>query len=248
MINLDPSLIDQDKKRKERRRHLLKVSALPIVFLLVIAVFFLSTCAYNIVYSISYNNKNYPIANDVTETRFLLNVLEPYISDYNQGVSSMMMGDFEKAEKSFEKSLENNPPEDKQCKIYENLSLSIEKQADEKLGGGVSYGDAIDLYSRAEALLYAKGCAGRNGADGRSYKSDVARDRIIEKREDAVNALNKSADDGDSSIDESRKKDITKEDLEKNKDNIVSPDNKALGVGHIVRDVECKVENGDKCW
>lgn len=252
MINLDPSLLDQEKKRKERRKQLLRKSALPIIFLLVIAAFFLSTWAYNLIYFISYSNRNYPIAHDVTETRHLLNILEPYISSYNQGVTLMMTGDFEKAEERFTESLKNYPPEDKICKIYENLSLSIEKQADEKLGADF-YGDAIGLYTNAEAVLYAQKCASKNNESGKSYSSDIARDRIVDKRESAINALNKSPDDDDSTSEGIRGKDITDQDVEKNKENEVTPNTKALGMQFIEKLIngdsyECNVKNGDMCW
>ena len=252
MINLDPSLLDQDKQRKERRKHLFRSCAIPIALLLAAAIFFLSTWVYNLGFIISYNNKHYPMAHDLTESRFLINVLEPYIASYNQGAAQMMMGDFKKAEERFTESLKNNPPEDKLCKVYENLSLSIEKQADESLGAEL-YRDAIDLYSRAESVLYANGCADKDNAKGKSAKSGIAKDRIDEKRNDAVNALNKSTDDGDSTPEEARKKDVTDGDLENSKKNKVAPNSRALGVQYIESLIngtghECSVQDGDMCW
>ena len=252
MINLDLSLLDQDKKRKERRRHLFRVYAMPIIILFAISFFFLSTWIYNLAYLISYTNKNYPIAHGVTETRYLINVLEPYIASYNQGNAHMLTGEFKKAEDRYTDSLRNNPPDNKICTISENLSLSIEKQADEKLGLEM-FSEAIILYSKAEAVLYTQGCAGINDEQGKSYTADVARDRIIGKRESAINARNKSVDDDDSSDDGPREKDITEEDLKKNKENRVSPNTKALGMQFIEKLIngatyECKVNEGDYCW
>jgi hypothetical protein len=157
-----------------------------------------------------------------------------------------------KAEERFTESLKNNPPEDKLCKVYENLSLSIEKQADERLGAEL-YRDAIDLYSRAESVLYANGCADKDNAKGKSAKSGIAKDRIDEKRNDAVNALNKSTDDGDSTPEEARKKDVTDGDLENSKKNKVAPNSRALGVQYIESLIngtgrECSVPDGDMCW
>ena len=249
MINLDPSLLDQDKVRKEKRKELLRLYSIPIALFLIISLFFLSTSIYNLVYMISYSNNNFPIARDFTETRFLINILEPYIPDYNQGVAHMRMGDFKKAEESFKKSIENNPPESKICKVYENYSLSIEKQADAKRSGG-NYSEAIELYYFAEAVLYSNGCAGSNGADGASYNADAARDRITNSRNDAVNEMNRSYDKDDTSIDEAREKQLTDDDLDESEGDSIAP-NTTQGLQYTYKgnaDYHCNYKSGAKCW
>ena len=40
MLNLDPALLDQNKVRLKRRKHLFKVYAAPIILLLAAAIFF----------------------------------------------------------------------------------------------------------------------------------------------------------------------------------------------------------------
>ncbi|MBO4855110.1 tetratricopeptide repeat protein [Candidatus Saccharibacteria bacterium] len=249
MINLDPSLLDQDKTRKEKRKYLLRLYLIPITLFLVIALFFLSTWFYNFIYFISYSNNNFPIARDLTETRFLINILEPYIPNYNQGIAHMRMGEFKKAEESFQKSVEHNPPEDKICKVYENYSLSVEKQADERRAGG-QYGESVQLYYYAEALLYNHGCAGKNGADGRSYNADAAASRVIDSRNDAISEMNNSYDENDTSIEKAREKEVTDEDLNESKKYKVDPNN-AQGMSDMYKRGEgykCNVAEGDLCW
>ncbi|MCR5572828.1 MAG: hypothetical protein K6F57_03580 [Candidatus Saccharibacteria bacterium] len=249
MINLDPSLLDQDKTRKKKRMHLLRLCAIPISVIMIVSLFFLSSWFYNLIYFVSYSNKNFPIAEGITETRFLMNVLEPYIANYNQGVAELRMGEFKKAETSFQKSIENNPPESKICKVYENYSLSIEKQADAKRSGG-NYGEAIELYYFAEAVLYSNGCAGSNGTDGASYNADAARDRITNSRNDAVNEMNRSYDENDTSLDEAREKQLTDDDLDESESDNIAP-NTTQGLQYTHKgnaDYHCNYKSGAKCW
>ncbi len=249
MINLDPSLLDRDKVRKEQRKHLLRLCLAPMIILLVVSLFFLSSWFYNLIYFVSYSNNNFPIAHDITETRFLMNILEPYIPDYNQGVALMRVGEFKKAEQSFEKSIENNPPADRICKVYENLSLSIEKQADRaKIGG--QYGSAIELYSYAQSVLLSSGCAGEGDTDGKSYNSDIAKYRISESKKDAVDEMNNTPDDADSSLDPAREKEVTEKDMDSIDEGNVSP-NSAQGLSRFKGNASaetCHPNNGDKCW
>ena len=249
MINLDPALLDRDKVRKEHRKHLLHLCLAPMIILLVISLFFLSSWFYKFVYFVSYNNNNFPIARDITETRFLINILEPYIPDYNQGVALMRMGEFKKAEQSFEKSIENNPPADRICAVYENLSLSVEKQADSaKIGG--QYGNAIELYSYAQSILVSSGCAGEANTDGKSYKSDVANSRISESKKEAIDEMNNTPDDSDSTLDPTREKEVTDDDMDEIEGDTV-PSNKAQGLYRLRDDKGaslCRPSDGDKCW
>ncbi len=250
MINLDPSLLDQDKTRKAKRKHLLSLYAIPIAIIMAISLFFLSSWFYNLVYLVSYHNSNFPIAHGITETRFLMNILEPYLADYNQGVALLRMGEFNNAEESFRKSIENNPPKDRICKVYENYSLSIEKQADIKRAGG-NYAESIELYYFAEAVLYSNDCAGRNNEDGKSYSSDNAKDRIVNSRNEAINEMNRSHDAQDNSIDKAREKQITESDLEESNSDSVAP-NTTQGLNYTQNSggdsYRCDYKVGLKCW
>lgn len=250
MINLDPSILDQDKTRKAKRKHLLRLCVIPISIITVVSFFFLSSWFYNFIYFVSYHNNNFPIAHDITETRFLMNILEPYLADYNQGVALLRVGEFKKAEASFQKSIEKNPPQSKICMVYENYSLSIEKQADAKRASG-NYNESIELYYFAEAVLYSSGCAGRENKDGKSYTSDSAKDRIANSRNEAVNEMNRSHDDSDTSIEEAREKQITEDDLKESDGDSIAP-NTSQGLQYTQNSgngaYRCNYEKGMKCW
>ena len=247
MINLDPALLDQDKIRKEKRKALLKRYSLPILLLMIISFFFLSAWLYNLVYFIVYSNKNYPIAEGFTETRFVMNVLEPYIADYNQGTARLMMGEYTRAESSFTESLQKSPPQAKLCKIYVNLSLSIELQGDTALQGS-DYNKALEAYNRAESVLYSNGCAGKgSNSNGKDSKAEAAKERINDKRSDATDKMNNHKDADEDYDDTPEKKQISGDDLEKINKGIMNP-----GEIHDRTSVNpytlCWSSNGDKCW
>ena len=248
MINLDPALLDQDKIRKEKRKSLLKRYSLPILFLIIISFFFLSTWLYNIVYFISYSNKNYPIAEGYTETRFIMNILEPYIPDYNQGTARLMMGEYVKAEKSFTESLQKSPPEALLCHIYVNLSLSLESQADAALQGN-DYNKALELYNRAESVLYNNDCAAKSSnSNGKDSKAESSKERINKKRNEATDQMNnhRSADDDHDSDPE--KKQVSDKDLEKIKEGVVNAPQIRNRVGGGGATHYCDSFKGEKCW
>ena len=189
MINLDPGIVDQNRVRKDRRKRLFKTMLLPLVILLVIAIIFIRPGIYNIVMSISYDNKNYGVSESVSNMQTFLNPFEAYIADYNRGVSNLKLTQYEQAEIDFENSLTKNPPTEMLCKIYINLSYSIEMQADQLAARG-SYDKSIELYNRAESILYSNGCANNKGdGAGKDRNADKAKERIGEKREGAAKEM-----------------------------------------------------------
>lgn len=225
MINLDPSLLDQDKIRKEKRKQLLKRYSVSLALLLLVALFFLSTWIYNLVYLVSYSGKNYPISDGFTETRFIINILEPYIADYNQGTARLKMGKYEEAEKSFTESLKKSPAEDKLCQIYVNLSLSIELQAD-KLLQSSNFNKSMELYGRAQTILLNNNCA-KKGAEssGKDSKAEIAETRLNKKLTDAADMMNHTQtadDDANTALDE---KQIDDNSLKNIQNQVVSPNN-----------------------
>ncbi len=251
MINLDPGLLDQEKVRKEKRKHLLRVFALPLAILLIISIFFCSAWIYNLIYMISYNNRNFPIAQNVTETRFLMNVLEPYIADYNQGVAHMQTGKYADAEKSFRYSLMGSPTKEVICKIYTNLSLSIEKQGDDNYAAG-NYESALEKYQNAESVLYSNNCAAKGNGDGNNYASDFARDRVKKKRNEAVARINEIPTDDDTTGEKTGDKQLSDDKLKEIKNQKV-PQSNAQGLDYIQKNLNgksytCAYEKGDKCW
>lgn len=214
MLNLDPALLDQDKIRKDKRKRLLKHSILPIIILVGASLYFFSTWIYNIVFSVSFGNKNYPIADGFTETRFVSNVVEPYIADYDQGVARLAMGQYPEAEGSFMESLKKSPIKERLCQIYVNLSLSIEFQADAFLQQK-NYPRVIELYNRAKATLYNNGCA-EEGAQsgGKDRKAEMAEQRLADKINSAIDSMNHTTTGDDDPYSGAEDKQITDQALE----------------------------------
>ena len=66
MINLDPGIVDQNRVRKDKRKRLFRTMLLPLIILFVVAIIFLRPGIYNIVMSISYDNKNYGVSESVS--------------------------------------------------------------------------------------------------------------------------------------------------------------------------------------
>ena len=249
MINLDPALLDQDKIRKKRRKMLLKRYAIPIALLVLISLFFLSTWIYNLFYLICYNGKHFPIADSYTETRFVINVLEPYIADYDQGVARLKMGEYGRAEKSFTESLQKSPADDRLCQIYVNLSLSIELQADASLQKS-DYNKALELYNKAENVLYNTGCA-KQGSDssGKDSKAEAAKERLINKRSDATDSMNNTQSVDEDANATPQKKQITEEELRGINMEIVSPNEVRGGLnGENNRQGDHCMSYLKKCW
>ena len=223
MINLDPSLLDQDKIRKEKRKQLMKRYSVSLALLLLVALFFLSTWIYNLVYLVSYSGKNYPISEGFTETRFIANILEPYIADYNQGTARLKMGKYEEAEKSFTESLKKSPAEDRLCQIYVNLSLSIEFQADKLLKSN-SFNKSMELYGRAQTILLNNNCA-KKGAEssGKDSKAEIAETRLNKKLKDAADMMNHTQTADDDANTDSDEKQIDDGSLKDIQNQVVSP-------------------------
>lgn len=224
MINLDPSIIDQESVRKKRRKKLLRISFLPVLILLLAGLFFLRQGVFDILFGIVYNNEDAGIAIALSQMQKNGNVIEPYIAYYDAGTAYLKDGDGEKAEADLKESLKNMPPTDKICQVRVNLSYSIEIQADEaKIMQ--QYDRALTLYSRAEGVLLADNCANKN-KNGKDAKAEAAQKRISQKRSNTVAKMNNSGDDG--TINEKGGLEISEEQLEKLQKNTKN--------GSIIRD------------
>lgn len=196
MLNLNPEIVDQEKIRKLKRRRLFKIAIVPIIILSLTGLFFLRTGLFNVIYSTSYNSGSYDSAKMTADVQSIANVITPYIMYFDRGDALYKSGDYSGAEKEFKSSLKENPPSSELCKIYVNLSLSVEKQGDEKYNGN-NYDEALVLYNSAEAILYENGCASKhNNEEGKDRRADNSRDRVIEKRRKTISAINSSENAG----------------------------------------------------
>ena len=200
MINLDPSIVDQDKIRKQKRKKLFKTFLPMITILSLTGIFFLRPGFYNWFYSMSFSGLNFDMAESLSNQQKFLNVFEPYLASYNEGVADLSKAEFKKAENQFSESLKETPPDDKLCRVYVNLSYSIEKQGDEAFRDK-KFDEALVLYNSAEDTLYNNDCAKRNDiANSRDMKAAEAQQRIAQKHNDTVKKMsgeNGSGSDGE---------------------------------------------------
>ncbi len=195
MLNLNPELVDQDKIRKIRRKRMLKYAFLPCLLLLLGSAFVFRIGVFNVAYSVSYENKNFEIADSLTEAQGVGNIIMPYVRYYDGGVAKLRQRNIKDAESDFRSSLKENPPEKVLCNIYVNLSLSIELQADDKYNGG-EYDEALVLYAKAQSTLYSNGCAEREEDAGTNEMAKNAKLRLDGKMAKTMNKINAVADEG----------------------------------------------------
>ncbi|MBP5647707.1 hypothetical protein J6X04_00215 [Candidatus Saccharibacteria bacterium] len=195
-FNLD--LLNQDKIRFKKRRRLFLYTLVPLIILILSTIFFLRTGIYNIIYSTGIAGESYGLPAVATKLQMVGNLIEPYLPYYNNGYLKLIQAesreDLVAAETEFRESLKHNPPEERLCAIYGNLSYSIELQAD-LLFNNQQYNDALVSYNQAESLLFENNCASKDdNQTGKDEQSEAAKDRIEEKRREAVDAANNNSD------------------------------------------------------
>lgn len=195
MLELNPEIVDQDKIRKQKRKRMLKIAFLPCLLLVLAGGFFLRTTAFNVIYDLSYENKNYDTTELITEMQKVGNIVTPYITFFDSGVTKLVKTDYSGAEAEFRSALKENPPKNMLCKIYVNLSLSIELQAD-TLVKKQKYDDALVLYNTAQSTLYENNCANKQDGNGSDKKAEAANTRLDSKRSRAVAYMNSIDDSG----------------------------------------------------
>lgn len=207
MINLDPSLVNQENVRKKRRKKLLLNSIIPVVILAVAGLFFLRPGIFNILYNMNYNSDNAGFNIFISGLQTKANIIEPYIAHYDAGTAYIKDNDGKNAEVELRESLKNNPPADKVCQVRTNLSYSIEMQADQATILQ-HYGEALVLYSTAEGILYGDNCASRDSSTTttqgggstdkkRDKKAEAAKERISQKRGKITSQMNGQGEDGE---------------------------------------------------
>lgn len=204
MIDLDPKIVDQEKIRKDKRKHMLKIAILPGVLLIVLFLMAFRQSFYNVLFSAAVKTNDAGFGNALTQMQLFSNYAEPYIAHYNEGIMRLKSGDYEGAEQSFRTSLKNDPPEEKLCDIYNNIAVSLELRADELVKTS-TYNTAIELYTQGESMLYSSGCASRNDdEEPKDVKSDETSERISEKRSEAIAKMNAFTNNGSSNSTDNR--------------------------------------------
>lgn len=202
MIDLDPSIINQDSIRKKRRKKLLATAAIPVIIVIAASAFFLRPGIFNVLYNLNFNNDNAGFNIFISRLQTKINILEPYIAHYDAGTAYIKDNDGKNAEVELRESLRSNPPSDKVCQVRTNLSYSIEMQADQK-SILEHYSEALVLYSTAEGVLYGDNCADKNRSaesdkeanKSRDKKAEAARERISQKRGKITSKMNGQSED-----------------------------------------------------
>lgn len=198
MINLDPSIIDQESVRKKRRKKLMLYATAPIIVLLVAGLFFARPGIFNILYNMNYNNADANFIIFISGLQTKANIIEPYIAHYDAGTAYIKDNDGVRAEAELRSSLRSNPPADKICQVRTNLAYSIEMQADQETIKG-KYGEALVLYSTSEGILYGDNCASKDNSESRDKKAGEAKKRISQKRGKITSEMNGQSEDGEES-------------------------------------------------
>ncbi len=147
MLNLDPALLDQNKVRLKRRKHLFKVYAAPIILLLAAAIFFGRMGIYNIFLSIEAESRTFSVSSVMNNIQISTNLVEPYVAYFNDGYMKMVNAkndqDLDEAIKSFKESLVLNPPEEISNAIYKNISYALELKSGQGTKKNVIENDSV---------------------------------------------------------------------------------------------------------
>lgn len=215
------SPLDQPQPRRPRdfgidtarlrrlRRIVFAILALPIAILALLALRFLSMPLTQAWSGAAYADGDHPTAIERLAPVEVLNWFEPYLPHLTKGTSLLQEGQDAAAEKelraaldAWERGRDLNQPAHAQCKILNNLAISIERQADE-IADPAARGDR--LYE-AEQLLAP--CAGGGGGDGEGQGGGGAGnedeettgdngERIVGKRKQADEEAGRDEREGD---------------------------------------------------
>lgn len=189
MINLDPTIIDQESVRKKRRKKMLLTSIGPVLVLAMVGLFCIRPSTFDVLYRINYEGSA-DVDVNLSQMQKFANIIEPYIAFYDSGTAYIRNNEGAKAEADLRESLRQNPPYEKLCQIRVNLSYSIEIQADEA-SILAKYDQALLLYNRAEGVLYEDNCINRVSPQNSLDKNAAsAQNRITKKRSSTIEKMN----------------------------------------------------------
>ena len=174
----DPLVQDEPKRPRDfgidvarlrrLRRIVFAILALPILILSLLIVRFVSMPLTQAWHDGAYDEKDYATAADRLGPVDTLNWFEPYLPHLTRGTDLLQQGQDAAAEKELRVALETwqegrdlNQPAHAECKILNNLAISIERQADQIADPG----ERGDRLYEAEQLL-APCAGGGGGGDG----------------------------------------------------------------------------------
>ncbi|MGY5764878.1 hypothetical protein ACXET9_06740 [Brachybacterium sp. DNPG3] len=152
------------KRLRRTRIIVFAILALPIALLALLALRFVSLPLTQAWHDAAYDDARYDTAIERLAPVQTANWFEPYLPHLTEGTDLLQQGQNAEAEVELRVALEEwqdasdlNQPQHAQCKILNNLAISIERQADEIEDAG----ERADRLYEAEELLAV--CAGGGG-------------------------------------------------------------------------------------
>ena len=134
--------------------------------------------AFNYIYNAIVIYRYHQNDNSITVKPLLtFNWSEPYIAYYNQGNVYYKDDSFVDAIASYEKALELNPPEKKECSIRINLALAMLGTMAEDYSASENVDTSLQILKEAREILLEKECATENG-DGHSKTAEQLKEEI----------------------------------------------------------------------
>ncbi|MDN5685521.1 MAG: hypothetical protein L0G94_02405 [Brachybacterium sp.] len=184
--------------RRLRRTRIIvfAVLAIPILLLALLAVKFLSMPITQAAHQSAYEAEKYPTAIERLAPVQVANWFEPYLPHLSEGTDLLQQGKDAAAEEELRTALDEwnghsdlNAPLHAQCKIINNLAISIERQADQIEDPQ----QRADRLYEAEEMLAVCGGGGGGGEGGQgggsgneeSETTEDNGDRVEEKRREA---------------------------------------------------------------
>lgn len=151
---------------------------------------------YNAFLIYCYNQNNYSMdAKPLT----VLNWTESYVAYYNQGNIYYQQGDYISAIDAYQKALDANPPEEKECSIRINMALAMVATVGDLYKDPAYAEDVLMILYGARDVLLEEGCATEAG-DGHSDTAEKLKEEIeamikeIEKQQEESEPSEESED------------------------------------------------------
>ena len=171
---------------------------------------------YNAVVIYRYNNYDYSVN---VSPLLICNWFESYVAHYNNGNIYYKNDRYEDAITEYQKALEGNPPQKKECAIRINLALAMLKTLGEDYNEPEHIEDSILILKEARDVLLEENCATENG-DGHSATAEQLKEEIeamireLEEKKESE-ADTEDADDTQEAQEQKEAEDAFEEDVKK---------------------------------
>ena len=159
-----------------------------LVFLILILIKLLFTFITNESVKDNYESGKY--REDLIKILKTTNLNEPYIVYYNEGNILNREKKYDEALISYQKSLNKNPPDQRKCDVYINITITMIQMinTDQK-------DELLEKLKEARENLYNNHCADENNDSGKSKNAEDTEDAIREMEEKIKNSSSNGNDD-----------------------------------------------------